>query len=96
MKKSEFHSYIGDENEQDACDSYDHMFHLFNKIFESGILVSGMSTVWEDTDGCVKNYRCNLDIYLMNMLPSSYGIITDNAINAPGHGNNVFDGFNAT
>ena len=27
-EKSEFHSYISDDNEQDACDSYAHMFHL--------------------------------------------------------------------
>ena len=32
----------------------------------------------------------------MNVLPSSYGIIMDRAINAPGHGNNVVDGLNAT
>ena len=32
-EKSEFHSYISDNNEQDACDSYAHMFHLLkNRI----------------------------------------------------------------
>ena len=55
-----------------------------------------MSTVWEDTDGCAKQYRCDLDIYLMTMLSSSYGIIIDCSINAPCHGNNVVDGLNAT
>ena len=30
------------------------------------------------------------------MLSSWYGIIIDSAINAPGHGNNVVDGMNAT
>ena len=44
-EKSEFHSYIIDDNEKDTRDSHDHMFHLL--IFlESVILVSGMSTVW--------------------------------------------------
>ena len=55
-----------------------------------------MSKVWEDTDGCAKKYRCDLDLYLMNVLSSSYVIIMDCAINAPGHGNNVVDGINAT
>ena len=58
--------------------------------------MSCISTVWEDTDGCVKQYRCALDIYLITVLSSSYGIITDLTINAPGHGNNVVDGLNAT
>ena len=58
--------------------------------------MSGMSTVWEDTGGCAKKYRCTLAIYLMTVLSSSYGIIIDRAINAPGHGNNFVDGLNAT
>ena len=27
-EKYEFHSYISDDNEKDACDSHSHMFHL--------------------------------------------------------------------
>ena len=72
------------------------MVHLFEKKVESGRLVSGMSTVWEDTDGCAKKYRCALTIYLMTVLSSSYGIIMDHAMNPPGHGKNVVDGLNAT
>ena len=55
-----------------------------------------MSTLWEDTNGCAKKYRCALDIYLMLVISSSYGIIIYRAINSPGHGNNVVDGLNAT
>ena len=54
------------------------------------------STVWEDTGGCVKRYMCDLAIYLMPYLSSSYAIIIDCAINAPGHENNVFDRLNRT
>ena len=55
-----------------------------------------MSTVWEDTNGCENKYRCDLDIYLMTLLSSSHGIITDRRTNAPYHGNNVVDGPNET
>ena len=76
-----------------------HVIHMlicfiYLKMFESGILVSGMSTVCEDTDGCAKQYRRALDIYLMTMLSYSYGIRMDSAINTPGHGKNVVDGIN--
>ena len=30
--------------------------------------MSGMSTVWEDTDGFAKKYMCALYIYLMTVL----------------------------
>ena len=43
------------------------MFHLFKKN-ESGILVSGMSKVWEDTDGRANQYIRALAIYLMTIL----------------------------
>ena len=55
-----------------------------------------MSTVWEDTDGCANQYMRALDKYLMTVLSSSYDIIMDRAINAPGYVNNVVDGINAT
>ena len=58
--------------------------------------MSGISTLREDTDGCAKQYRCDLASYLTNVLSSSYGIIMDCAINAPDHGNNVVYGINAT
>ena len=66
----------------------------FITIFESVILVSGMSTVWEDTVDCTKKYRYALDIYLMTMLSCLYGIVMDLAINVPGRVNNDVDGFN--
>ena len=61
------------------------IFFIYLKKTESVILVSGMSTVWEDTDGCDNQYMCALDIYLMTVLSYSYGIIMDRAINAPGN-----------
>ena len=39
-----------------------HVLLLFIYSKELGILVSGMSTLWEDTDGCTEEYRCDLDI----------------------------------
>ena len=94
-KKSEFHSYKSDDNEKDACDSHAHMVHLFKTYLESGRLVSIMSIVWTYTDGCAKQYMSALDIYLINVLSSSYVIIMDRPINKPGHGNNVVGGLNA-
>ena len=55
-----------------------------------------MSTLWEDTNGCAKQYSCFLDIYLITVLSYSYGIIMYLEINAPVRGNNVVDEINAT
>ena len=50
-----------------------------------------MSTVWDDTNGCINQYMCALDMYLMTVLLYLYGIIMDRAVNAPGNVNNVVD-----
>ena len=55
-----------------------------------------LSTVWEDTNGCANQYRCDLDIYLMTVLSYSYVIIMDSAISAPVRGNNSVGIINAT
>ena len=54
-----------------------------------------MSTIWEDTDGCAKQYICDLAIHLITMISSSCVIIIYLEINALGHGNNFY-GLNAT
>ena len=67
-EKYEFNSYTSGDNKQDTCDSYAHMVHLFKRYVELGLLVSDVSNVWEETDGCAKQYRRNLATYLLNML----------------------------
>ena len=72
------------------------IFHLLKYIFYSGILVCAMSKVWKDANGCAKQYRCALAIFLITVLSSSYSIIMDIENNAPGHLKNVVDGLNET
>ena len=71
------------------------MVHLLKKLLESGKIVSGISILRKDTYYCSHKYRCALDIYLMTVLSSSYGIIMDSAINSPVHENNIIDEINA-
>ena len=70
------------------------MVNLSNKFIELRILFSGLYTVWEDTDGFAKQYRCSLGIYLMTVISYLYRIIMDHAINATGHVKNLVDGLN--
>ena len=66
------------------------------KLFESGLLLSGMSIVWEYTNGCAKHYMCSLAIYLMTVISYPCVIIMNREINVSGHGKNVADGLNVT
>ena len=57
--------------------------------------MSAVSILWEDTNGYANKYRCDLSIYLITVLSSSYGIIMNPAINEPGHGKSIVDVLNA-
>ena len=51
--------------------------------------------MWDQKDGCANQYRCSIDYYLMSYLSTSYQFVLDRAVDAPGHGKDVVDGFNA-
>ena len=60
------------------------------------VLFSDTSTIWENTDSCVDQYRCTTTLYLLSMLAHEYNIIIDCGVGAPLHGREVVDGLNAT
>ena len=70
--------------------------HMLTCFIVLGFLAHGKSTAWEDTDACAKKYRCALEIYLMTVLSSLFGIIIDCVINVLGCGKNIVDGIDAT
>ena len=52
-------------------------------------------TMWDQTDGCAKQYRFSIAYYLISYLSKSYQIVLDRAVDTLGHGKDVFDGFKA-
>ena len=54
------------------------------------------SNIWENKDGCTKQYRYATALYLLSMLAHAYNIIIDCVVEKLGHGREVFDGLNAT
>ena len=47
-------------------------------------------------DGCVKQYCCATELYLLSMLAHIYNIIIDRGVGAPGNFREVLNGLNAT
>ena len=89
-----FHSHFSDDSRQDAATTHAHMTVLLEQLKEIGELLEGM-TMWDDTDGCGKQYRCGTALYLLSVLATTWGITIDRAIGAPGHGKDLVDGLNA-
>ena len=49
----------------------------------------------ETTDGCLKQYHCGTAMYFLSLLASSFNVVMNRAIGAPGHRKDIVDGLNA-
>jgi hypothetical protein len=90
-----FHSHLSDDSLQNAATTNAHMEVLFDSLKESSV-VGKKATMWDETDGCTKQYRCAKAFWLLTYLAVKYDTSIDRAIGAPGHGKDIVDGINAT
>ena len=70
------------------------MVNIFQHLMDEYIIKPNESTIWEETDGCAKQYRYAIALYLMIFISLTLKIIIDREIVAPGHRKYVVDGLN--
>ena len=90
----EFHLNLSGSKLHNAATTMAHLHTLLAKVFEKKQMIRGRKK-WDQTDGCAKQYRCSIAYYMMSYLLKSYQIVLDRAVDTPGHGKDVVDGFNA-
>ena len=55
--KAVFHSFLSDNNNQDAATTACHTDRMIKMNIDANIIKPGKSTIWEQTDGCAEQYR---------------------------------------
>jgi hypothetical protein len=90
----EFHSHFSDDNLQNAASTHCHMRVLIEYLKKERTLLDG-HTMFDNTDGCAKQYRCATAIHLLSMLATEFNITINRSVGAPGHGKDLVDGLNA-
>jgi hypothetical protein len=89
-----FHSHFSDYSRQDAATTTAHLNVLLDSLEKSGEMGKN-GTMFDDTDGCSKQYRCAKAYFLLSQVAIARGITIDRAIGAPGHGKDLVDALNA-
>ena len=84
----EFHLHLSDSKLQNAAATTAHLYTLFANVFEKKQMIRGR-TMWDQTDGCAKQYRRSIAYYLMSYLSKSYQIILGRSVDTPDHGKDV-------
>jgi hypothetical protein len=90
----DFHSNFSDNNLQNAVSTHCHMRVLIEHLKKNGTFLDG-HTMFDNTDGCAKQYRCATAICLLSMLATEFNITINQSVGAPGHGKDLVDGLNA-
>ena len=78
---------------QNASTTTAHLHTLLARMFEKKMIRCGK--MWDQTDGCAKQYSFSIAYYLMYFLSKSYKIVLNGAVDIPIHGKDVVDGFNS-
>ena len=63
----EFHLNLYDSKLQNSATTTAHLYTLLARMFEKKQMIRG-GTIWDQTDGCAKQYRCSISYYLMYLL----------------------------
>lgn len=79
------HYHLSALSNQDAAVTHEDMFISLTQAIERGEL-SPCGTYWEKTDGCAKQYRCALALYLLSLLASLLRVHIDRQVDVSGHG----------
>ena len=94
QRNAVFHSFLSDDSKHDAATTTAHSKRLISFLKNEKVLTTSLSKIWENTDGCAEQYRCDSALYLMSVMSQTYSLIIDRGISAPGHGKEVADGLN--
>lgn len=87
----DYRCYLADDKRQDARTSYINTKHMIDRLRESTNLLVEGSTLYQQCDGCAKQYRCALSLYLQSAIACAYKINYDVMNTAPGHGKGPCD-----
>jgi hypothetical protein len=90
----DFHSHFSDDNLQNAAATHCHMRVLIQHLKLTGRFLDG-HTMFDNTDGCAKQYRCATAIHLLSMLATEFNVTINRSVGAPGPGKDLVDGLNA-
>ena len=90
-----FHSFLTEEKRQDSRTTHVHMHELLDELQKAGKIAPGDTTFLDLVDGCGKQYRSGTALFFLSILATTYQIVIDRMVTAPGHGKGKIDGLNA-
>ena len=89
---AQFHSHLSDESDQGDRTIGTNLRMLLNFILTKQMIYPFLTSTWDHTNGCTKQYHCASAIYILSCHDLEISITIDRSEVSPGHGKDVVDG----
>ena len=91
----DFFPHISENSNQDTATTYMHVSSFLKELLDQRMIKQESTTLWEETDGCAKQYSCATAMYLLSLISVRFNIVIDRTVGAPDHGKDIVDGLNS-
>ena len=91
-----FQYFLSDDIKKYSDTTIAHRKDFIALLKEQKLIMSSLSTIWENIDGCAEQYICATALYLMSVILKFDSIRIYHGISAPLHVKEVVYGINST
>ena len=83
--KMGFHSQFSDESYHNAATKFENIKKFIHWIYENNLFIK-YGIIYYTTYGCIKQYMCANEMWILSVLAFTYRVIIDIFVNSPGRG----------
>ena len=88
--KIDFHPHYSDDSAHNSDTSFDHIKKFLHWMYDNKLFIKD-GIIYDTTDGCSKQYRCENSMWLLSVLTFTHRLLMGSCINYPGHGKRKLD-----
>ena len=71
-----FHLHFSDDSDQNEANTFEHMKNFIHWMYENNLLIN-YGIIYDTTDGCSKQYRCENEMWILSVLEFTNRTIID-------------------
>ena len=72
QRHAAFYSFLSDDSKLNSDTTTSHRKIFISLLKDKKLVAASLSEIWENTDGCAEQYKCDSAIYFMSVMLQFY------------------------
>ena len=89
----DFHSHFADDSDHNSATTFEHTKKFIHWMYDNNLFIKYV-IMYNNTDGCSKQYICANAMWVLSVLEFTHRVIIYRFVDAPGHGGSKIYGIN--